>query len=125
MTVKELEQRVEALEKRVTKLERRDKNEKGVPLQKTQADNLAVKYTPEDNISLEIARRAGLLAELPPEAKARAARWRALPRVPTGLPHKCAKSHLKYVLKVRSKVRRQFHLLHPPPNSQEAGRRLT
>jgi len=26
-----------------------------------------------------IARRAGLLAELPPAAKARAARWRALP----------------------------------------------
>ena len=37
------------------------------------------RYATEAEAALDIARRAGLLAELPAEAKVRAAEWRALP----------------------------------------------
>ncbi len=86
MTVKQLERRVGTLERRVAKLEETSRSGNGgkvrtvgqvrAPVAKS---NAAPGFAPEAQKSIDIARRAGLLAELPPAAKARAARWRALP----------------------------------------------
>ena len=78
MTEKQMEKKIEALAKRVTRLERRLKNGEH---QSTTAQRalLSPASTTPKTISLEIARQAGLLVELPPEAKARAAEWHTLP----------------------------------------------
>jgi hypothetical protein len=87
MTVKELEKKIRTLERRLEKLERSSRPRNGRAMRKKRARRQAFAIPPEQiqsqsaeaQLSLEIARRAGLLAELPPEAKARAEQWRALP----------------------------------------------
>jgi hypothetical protein len=87
VTVKELEKKVRILERRLEKLERSSRTKNGRVARERQArrqastlaPELAQAHTTEAQRSLEIARHAGLLAELPPEAKQRAAEWRALP----------------------------------------------
>ncbi len=87
MTVNELEKKIRTLERRLEKLERSSRPKNGRVTRKRRARRQATalaperaqSYTAEAQKSLEIARRAGLLVELPPEAKQRAAEWRALP----------------------------------------------
>ncbi len=86
MTVKQLERRVGTLEKRVARLERKPRSGNGGKARQVESNHKpttksddTLRFAPDAQKSIDIARRAGLLAELPPAAKARAARWRALP----------------------------------------------
>ncbi len=86
MTVKQLERRVGTLEKRVARLERKPRSGNGGKARQVESNHKpttksddTLRFAPDAQKSIDIARRAGLLAELPPEAKVRAARWRALP----------------------------------------------
>ncbi len=83
-TIRELErlqQKVAVLEKRVTKLEK--KNGKSKAAKRNGQVRVAKAPLSERERAREILRRAGLLAEpmLTPEEKARVAEWRALPEI--------------------------------------------
>jgi hypothetical protein len=70
--LKKLQHEVETLKKRVARLERKNGEREETPLKSTKG------RTEAEHVD-EILRRAGLLAELTPGEKARAAEWRALP----------------------------------------------
>ena len=71
MEIKRLRREVGTLKKRVTRLERREFGGKRKAAPKRTASQ-------RDRVR-EILRQSGMLAELTPEEKARAAEWRALP----------------------------------------------
>jgi hypothetical protein len=71
-SIEELQREVETLKKKVARLERRDGGRKPAPCK------IASGLSEREHVE-RILRDAGLLAELTPEEKARAAEWRALP----------------------------------------------
>lgn len=74
-----LQQKVAVLEKRLTKLEKKNGKSKGV--KRNGRARTTKSPLNERERAREILRRAGMLAELTPEEKARAAEWRALPKI--------------------------------------------
>jgi hypothetical protein len=89
MTLKQLEKKIAAVEKRVAKLEKTKKRtttRKQNGARKTngqrtrQSSPSAGSEQARQKHALESLREKGMIVELPPEAKKRAARWRALPQ---------------------------------------------
>ena len=79
---KQMQKEIKELKRRLARVERvRNDERRSAPrkIARTVAPLGVRRKRNENAMALEIARRAGLLAELPPEAKARAAEWRALP----------------------------------------------
>ena len=88
MTLKQLERRVAAMEQRLTALEkkkRRTNGHKSNGGRKTRARQTLHSNTTDlteqekQKRAIEHLRKIGMIVELPPQAKERAARWRALP----------------------------------------------
>ena len=85
VTLRELERRVRKVEQQVAAFTRgtppslRAKPQAGKKRPGVPASRAARRRHSQANSALGIAQRAGLLAELPHEARARVERWRALP----------------------------------------------
>jgi hypothetical protein len=79
--LKRMQRDIAALKKDVALLKRKNGRRRVVTRKKAaiRAPSVVERQPKEALTSVEVARRAGLLAELTPEEKARAERWHALP----------------------------------------------
>jgi Cdc6-like AAA superfamily ATPase len=79
--IKKMQRDIATLKKEVAQLKRKNGKRRVAtrPTATAVITRDARRDSNEAKLALDIARRAGLLAELPPDAKARAAEWRAIP----------------------------------------------
>ncbi len=77
--IKRMQRDIETLKKKVARLEKRKNGKRQIPARKSEPIATRVDKLSERERVRAILRQAGMLAELTPEEKARAARWRALP----------------------------------------------